>query len=229
MGIQSSYFLFDPKGFAEAIILYIKDSQRNQENFFLLSSAAINLFDMNSHVRQLCDEYGSWDRKGLLEQQKEYPRDPSDVVFWLIILLYSQLRDPEVRNIELLNSRQLVRKTLNLIGWDNDEIDTLANGRNFQHFANEWLLTDSRSFSNDTDFQEYWQHFHPPSTSSSIGWLGLADIRFFLQKLSDGGDQLSNLMNKHDTDPIDDIYATLRNLLTTAQNHNSGICIITSG
>src|SRR3954453_2262021 len=66
MSLFHEAYLFQPRDFARAVLPYVRAVTTSSHGYARLRADAIRLYDSNQQVRDLADEYGGWDRQGIM-------------------------------------------------------------------------------------------------------------------------------------------------------------------
>lgn len=217
-------YLLNLEMFASKIAPYLGEL-RMDRGYEQLRLDAIRLYENNSHIRHLLSDYGGWDRNSILTQIPDSsPYDQEDVAFWLIILLYSELRTGQ-HQMGFGSDRKLAQDTLTRLGWLDNEVELLIKGRSFKDFAQVW-------FPGEVGIAGYWDHARPSSTAAWAGWLDRTEVERLLTKLNEDEQKLLKLTGEiAEADPkaVDRVYGSAKDMLFSATRSNCGLCLIISG
>jgi len=245
MTIFHKAYLFKPSEFGQLVRPYMDDLEESSNGYDRVRSEGISLYDTSAGVKKLADEYGGWDRYGIVKDIPEHePRDPDDIAFWFILLLYGSLAQAG-KQLGLGNSWQRLDKMLVALGWDVHRRDLLINGHDFSLFARKWLAGPGYPEEQDKALL-VWSHMNWTFQSGGVGWLGLDDIVALLRKLSEDERRLrdsrvlegtqAELIGLHDQIHVSgdrlsvpSVYQAAVDMLRIAVEERSGLCIILSG
>ncbi len=239
-------YLFEPEEFARVVAPLMHASALSREGYSLVRSEAIRLFDTNAQVRVLADEYGGWDRQGILtEIPEDEPRHVGDVAFWLVLLVYGSVRKVNQR-LGLAGNWEFASDMLKRLGWDNYQRECLISGHSFRYFGHRYLSDASESGDAKTDAKTVWDYMNRSFQSGTIGWLDLVDNQSLMRTLREDQDKLFSLhspffrevkaLPSHNQDDITTDRAFLQTLhqsaidmLDSAIRNRNGLCVIISG
>jgi hypothetical protein len=243
MSLFHEAYIFQPRDFARAILPYIRDVTTSSHGYARLRTDAIRLYDSNQQVRDLADEYGGWDRKGIMTAFPErHPDSLDDTAFWVKLLLYGHLTKLPDRRLGLNAYWRLLDKVLTRLGWDDARRELLIKGRNFNDLEKEMVNTPGMGNIDST--ATIWDHVARSFQSGSAGWLTCEDAHELVQHLT--GDQqrigalldtvTSPSMQEHniarkrtDQNQLDEACHSAMDMLQAALEQHSGLCIIISG
>jgi hypothetical protein len=217
-------YLISLEALTSRLAPYLEKLQAD-EGYDQLRSDAIQLYESNSYIRDLLSDYGGWDKNSIFTQIPEKsPYDQEDVAFWLVILLYSELKTG-LHQLGLGSAFQLIQQTLSQLGWVSGEIELLVKGRSFKDFAQVWLHREAK-------FSDYLNYIRPSSTSAWAGWIDHTEIDYLLDKLDEDEHKLLLLTEsatETDSITIGRAYQSAIDMLISAKQNKADLCLIISG
>lgn len=203
MGIYQKNYLFNPQHLVKALMSYHAGWTKKADPS-PLAKVALELFKTIPEVRGLCDEYGSWDEKGL---EIAYEENIENLSLWTAIIIYSHLIELSPGISWSGKEYEFVENLLLQSGVRSKDISRIIFGDPLTSFALNWFPLNL----------SFWKELKLPSTSSSIGYLGYSSINkiyWLLEK-----NQVSQ--NLH--------LEYIRKSLWTAKSKHMFIMIISSG
>jgi len=221
MTIYHDAYLFNSGEFEKVIRKLTPNLEAN--DYTLINSIAIDTFENVPQVQRLSDEYGAWDKEGILKMPIVPPYDQQTIAFWLMILLYGSFANVKIHEFGLGEYKNVLKQILQILGWDDKEQNLLIKGKSFEEFASERLNTD----------EQYWKFVHPFSVAGWAGWIPISSINHLLKMLQDDEVNLSKLVreetNKFDSETVLRAYERAKQMLVAAINSGLDLCIIISG
>ena len=200
------------------------------EAYVALRHEAIHIYDQEPGVRMLSDEYGGWGRSAIVTQVPEQqPDDIDDIVFWLVILLYStltQLQPP----LGLQTYRRLLARLLKGTNWSSSDVTLLVRG----HPLGKSWHSEPRTTSATTT-EAIWatalSRLRPPSMDGQLGWIARADCQRLLSQLEADEQQIESIAQATMTDVVVAKIALTKaiEMLSAAASQDIDLCVITSG
>jgi hypothetical protein len=243
MSLFHEAYLFQPRDFTRVVLPYVRDVTTSSHSYARLRADAIRLYDSNQQVRDLADEYGGWDRQGIMTAFPErHPDSLDDTAFWVRLLLYGHLTRLPDRRLGLDGYGRLLDKVLTHLGWNDARRGLLIKGRDFNNLEKERVDNPGRD--NVDCNPTIWDHVARSFQSGSAGWLTCEDDHDLLQHLT--GDQqrigaLPDTVTSHSTQEqniaqittdqkqLDEAYHSAIDMLRAALEQDAGLCIIISG
>jgi hypothetical protein len=234
MAIVHDAWLFDPRGFAQAIAGYVNSVADNpRDGYQTLRAATIAALNQGK-LEYFADRYGGWDTPSLLAELPD--RDGTDsapIVFCFTLLLYAHLANKNVPNPSLglhtlWRSGQAV---LDRLGWAIADRELLVKGRDFAMFVEQYLATNDLTPDQVSETRRLWTQVCPASTGAHLGWLDLKDAIRLLHNLKDAEGKLSNLTPPQGRLPGEELEAFKRaqTMLQKAIATDHALCLILSG
>ncbi len=223
MTIIRDAYLFNPSAYVTATKKYVHLLAGDRlEAWNSIHLAAQKCFDENSLVERLASEYGGWDRHSLIaEFPSTDPPGAEDYAFMLTMLLFAQLSEPTpARRFGLGRSWSEISTLLRSIGWQEDDARLSIGGRKSARLLTDTQLSSAILPGTVDWILEIWKNVGPVSTCGTIGWLDESDIHR-LRPLVD--------RERHGDKTVQCLLELLASMLFTAEQANSGLCLIISG
>lgn len=230
MGIFHDAYLFQPENFAKAVMPYVDALKKSEKGYSLIRNAAISLYDSNSQVRLLTEQYGGWDKNVIVSQVSlYYSQDPKDIAFWFVFFLYSHcLGKPHA--LGLGNNWRFFAHTLRTLGWNEVDIRILTEGNKFVDLAPQPLSQNGEN-SNGVMGMEYWKHINPFSQNGQAGWISFQEVQKLFEKVKDDKERLNDIVKitQGDHQLLQRAFHAAFEMLMAAEKSYCGLCIIISG
>jgi hypothetical protein len=223
MSVTHDSCLFDPLAFASDMQhntrLLFEDRQTGWEN---MRSAALELLDANPGVRWLASRYGGWDKDTIVASflAKALPEQEA-LAYCFTLQIYARFPDPQgPRRLGMGLEWKDSAKALQSFGWHEDDVALVTKGRNFKDLVLVSAVFQDLQPRQIHEIADLWSRIDPISTCGSIGWLNGSDVRRLSNKLHDEG-------AKQIEQP--QILAALLAMLASADEQETGLCIVLSG
>ena len=243
MSLFHEAYLFQPRDFTRVVLPYVRDVTTSSHGYARLRADALRLYDSNQQVRDLADEYGGWDRQGIMTAFPDrHPDSLDDTAFWVRLLLYGHLTRLPDRRLGLNGYWRLLDEVLTRLGWDDARRCLLIKGRDFNDLEKE--RADKQGSDNIGSAQTIWDHVAKSFQSGSAGWITCEDAHDLLQHLTGDQQRIGSLLDtatppsmqeqdiaqiKTDQKLLDEAYRPALDMLRAALEHHAGLCMIISG
>lgn len=227
MAICHDAYQFDPLVFAQMLPSAIKCIGVDSAHAYVaLRESALALLQNSNTVRELLEIYGGWDLASFMQEWPPTWRgDPSDISFFLTILLYGHLDPRKSYGLKTLSQR--VAELLRRSAWGESELKLLISGSDFgvffdHYIAGQCLIPTTSAIASRHVFEQ----MRPVSIGSSAGWLSYSEAKKLRDRLQEENDGIRLAFQNSDESMA---FQMAFEMLEHAIASDTGLCLIISG
>lgn len=215
MTIVQDMYTFDAQQLVGALLPYVELADNADTGYSTLRFKALKLYEENTDLRMLFNDYGGWDRASLEAQfPADKPGDPSDTAFWMFFFVLNQMT--------AINRREFMLTSIAYyLQWETAEIHLIHRGRPVREFVQRYLYQTNDGSTNS--IPAYWDSVEPVSTCGTLGWLSSEDVEAYLRKLEGASPGDFKLDEYMDYEKFQRIANSSKEILSSI--HQQGLCL----